>query len=63
MAAAGLGGVLLGGNYVAGVALGRCVEYGYDFAGQVADYVKAQRAGAGSGAAAGAAARERVGAA
>lgn len=46
MAGAGLGGVLLGGNYVAGVALGRCVEYGYEFAGQVADYVQAQKAGA-----------------
>lgn len=44
MAAAGLGGVLLGGNYVSGVALGKCVEYGYEFAQQVADYVKAAAA-------------------
>jgi oxygen-dependent protoporphyrinogen oxidase len=58
MAAAGLGGVLLGGNYVAGVALGRCVEFGYDFAGQVASYVKGSKSGA-----AAPAARERVGAA
>ncbi|KAI8468570.1 MAG: flavin-containing amine oxidoreductase-domain containing protein [Monoraphidium minutum] len=56
MAGAGLGGVLLGGNYVAGVALGRCVEFGYDFASQVADYVKAKKGSP-------AAAREKVGAA
>eukprot|EP00879_Flechtneria_rotunda_P004310 GHRR01004560.1.p1 GENE.GHRR01004560.1~~GHRR01004560.1.p1 ORF type:complete len:570 (+),score=195.70 GHRR01004560.1:132-1841(+) len=37
--AAGLDGILLGGNYVAGVALGRCVEYGYEFADQVSKYV------------------------
>jgi oxygen-dependent protoporphyrinogen oxidase len=61
MAAAGLDGVLLGGNYVAGVALGRCVEYGYDFAGQVASYVQAQKKGSSTGAPA--AAREPVGAA
>lgn len=42
LAAAGLGGVLLGGNYVAGVALGKCVEYGYEFAAQIADYVAAK---------------------
>lgn len=35
MAAAGLEGVLLGGNYVSGVALGKCVEYGYEFAQEV----------------------------
>ncbi|KAL4430008.1 hypothetical protein ABPG77_004378 [Micractinium sp. CCAP 211/92] len=33
---AGWDGVLLGGNYVAGVALGKCIEYGYTFADQVA---------------------------
>lgn len=44
MASAGMGGVLLGGNYVAGVALGKCVEFGYEFAGQVADYLKAAAA-------------------
>jgi protoporphyrinogen/coproporphyrinogen III oxidase len=37
MAGAGLGGVLLGGNYVSGVALGKCVEHGYEFADQVRD--------------------------
>lgn len=39
LASSGLRGVLLGGNYVAGVALGKCVEYGYEFADQVASYV------------------------
>lgn len=39
--AAGLDGVLLGGNYVAGVALGKCVEYGFEFAEQVSKYVDA----------------------
>ncbi|KAF6265212.1 amine oxidase [Scenedesmus sp. NREL 46B-D3] len=39
--AAGLDGVLLGGNYVAGVALGKCVEYGFEFAEQVGQYVQA----------------------
>jgi oxygen-dependent protoporphyrinogen oxidase len=46
MADAGLGGVLLGGNYVAGVALGKCVEYGYEFADQVAQYVSTTAAAA-----------------
>ncbi len=39
---AGLGGVLLGGNYVAGVALGKCVEYAFDFAKEVATYLNKQ---------------------
>jgi oxygen-dependent protoporphyrinogen oxidase len=30
----------LGGNYVSGVALGKCVEYGYRFADQVAEGLK-----------------------
>jgi len=58
MADAGLEGVLLGGNYVAGVALGKCVEFGYEFAEQVAGYVGKSKSGA-----AAAPARERVGAA
>jgi len=37
---AGLGGMMLGGNYVSGVVLGKCVESGYDFAREVADYLK-----------------------
>lgn len=60
MAAAGLEGVVLGGNYVAGVALGKCVEHGYEHAKQVAALLEA---GAGGKAASAAAARETVGAA
>jgi len=45
LAGAGLGGVLLGGNYVAGVALGKCVEYGYEFAKEAAGAVQKARAG------------------
>ena len=41
LAAAGWDGVMLGGNYVSGVALGKVVEFGYSFAGQVADKVVA----------------------
>ena len=44
LSGAGLGGVLLGGNYVAGVALGKCVEYGYEFAKQAAGAVAQARA-------------------
>ena len=40
MAEAGWDGVKLGGNYVAGVALGKCVESGYTFADQVAGYLQ-----------------------
>jgi oxygen-dependent protoporphyrinogen oxidase len=36
----GLEGVFLGGNYVAGVALGRCVEYAYESAQQIAAFLK-----------------------
>ena len=46
--ASGLGGVQLGGNYVAGVALGKCIEYGYEFAAQVLAELDAQRAQQGS---------------
>lgn len=34
---AGWGGVVLGGNYVCGVALGKCLEFGYEYAKKVAD--------------------------
>lgn len=37
---AGWDGLLLGGNYVSGVALGKCVEYGYEYAGKIASKVK-----------------------
>jgi protoporphyrinogen/coproporphyrinogen III oxidase len=40
MKKSGLNGVLLGGNYVAGVALGKCVEYGYEFAKKAAAVVE-----------------------
>lgn len=40
---AGFGGVKLGGNYVAGVALGKCIEYGYTFADEVASGVTAAK--------------------
>lgn len=43
---AGWDGVLLGGNYVAGVALGKCVEYGYTFAQEVADHLASSKAAA-----------------
>lgn len=39
----GLEGVMLGGNYVAGVALGKCVEFGYEQAADLAKFVKAQK--------------------
>ncbi|KAK9822829.1 hypothetical protein WJX81_006686 [Elliptochloris bilobata] len=44
---AGWGGLLLGGNYVAGVALGKCVEYAYTFAGEVATHLRTRAASAG----------------
>lgn len=36
---AGLQGLFLGGNYVSGVALGRCVEGAYDVAAEVASFL------------------------
>lgn len=39
LARAGWDNFLLGGNYVSGVALGKCVEYGYDFAADIAKRV------------------------
>lgn len=44
LASAGMGNVLLGGNYVAGVALGKCVEFSYDFAADIASQLKAAKA-------------------
>lgn len=38
--AAGVKGIFLAGNYVGGVALGSCVEYGLQVAEQVAEFVK-----------------------
>lgn len=39
----GLEGIMLGGNYVAGVALGKCVEFGYEQAADLAKFVKSQK--------------------
>jgi len=36
-------GLFLGGNYVAGVAFGRCVEYGVDQASDVLDFLDKKR--------------------
>ncbi|CAL5228570.1 g11727 [Coccomyxa viridis] len=44
LASAGYGGILLGGNYVAGVALGKCVEYGYEYAKEIAKYLNDEAA-------------------
>lgn len=35
----GFQGLFLGGNYVSGVALGRCVDGAYDVAAEVADFL------------------------
>jgi oxygen-dependent protoporphyrinogen oxidase len=35
----GYDGLFLGGNYVAGVALGRCVEGAYESASQISDFL------------------------
>lgn len=35
----GFKGLFLGGNYVSGVALGRCVEGAYDVAAELTDYL------------------------
>lgn len=50
MAEAGWEGVKMGGNYVAGVALGKCVEFGYDMATEVAKYLEREQVTAGSSA-------------
>lgn len=39
---AGFDALKLGGNYVSGVALGKCIEYGYTFAGEIAESVKSK---------------------
>ena len=43
MRSAGYEGVLLGGNYVAGVALGKCVEYAYEYANQIENYLESKQ--------------------
>jgi oxygen-dependent protoporphyrinogen oxidase len=37
---AGWEGVHLGGNYVCGVALGKCVEYAWEYAENIANYLE-----------------------
>ncbi|XP_010556673.1 PREDICTED: protoporphyrinogen oxidase 1, chloroplastic isoform X2 [Tarenaya hassleriana] len=39
LASSGLDGIFLGGNYVSGVALGRCVEGAYDMAAEVNSFL------------------------
>ncbi|CAM0881026.1 unnamed protein product [Alopecurus aequalis] len=39
LARSGCSGLFLGGNYVAGVALGRCIEGAYDSASEVSDFL------------------------
>jgi oxygen-dependent protoporphyrinogen oxidase len=36
-------GLFLGGNYVSGVALGKCIEYGYTFADKIAASITASQ--------------------
>lgn len=43
MKSAGYEGVLLGGNYVAGVALGKCVEYAYEYANEIERYLQSKQ--------------------
>ena len=47
MDSSGYEGVLLGGNYVAGVALGKCVEYAYEYANQIENYLEGKQGTAG----------------
>jgi len=42
---AGLGDLVLGGNYVCGVALGKVVDHGYELAQGAADRVSSSPAG------------------
>lgn len=39
LAKGGFAGLFLGGNYVAGVALGRCVEGAYESAAEVSEFL------------------------
>jgi oxygen-dependent protoporphyrinogen oxidase len=41
-----MGRVLLGGNYASGVALGKCVEHGYELATDIAGQVAAAKVAA-----------------
>ena len=45
MKAAGYPEVFLGGNYMSGVALGKCVEYGYAEAAKLSDFLSQTAAG------------------
>lgn len=38
--ASGWGAAKLGGNYVSGVALGKCVEFAVEYAKDISDYVR-----------------------
>lgn len=49
---AGYGGVFLGGNYVSGVALGKCVEGAYATAAEVAEFCRSSASAAADDAAA-----------
>jgi len=42
LASAGVKGMYLAGNFVGGVALGRCVEFGIEIAADVVDFIKAK---------------------
>lgn len=37
----------MGGNYVSGVALGKCVEFAYEYATQVAKYLESKQSAVG----------------
>ena len=45
---AGYEGVLLGGNYVSGVALGKCVEYAYEYANDIERYLQKKQSTVGA---------------
>lgn len=62
VAEANLGGLYLGGNYVVGVALGKCIEGAYESAKEVAGYLASPSAPSAAAASKAAAAKtaERV---